>query len=216
MLSSPASTSVGWSEPRSICEYDRTAATRSEMRRVDTFTSDSKVTAANVLATQSSPGSRLSTSSTAAARTHQARSTPSSGQRLGDHPVPLDPVAREPGRDRVLLVGDVERIQSDGLRLDLPAQLVECGQLRRRDLPLRQPVERGDQRLADALERVRRTRGGRRRIVDLVRETGRERSKRDQRLALPRGRLDGPCRAIHTLDEMSPEREPESVSSRNT
>ena len=77
VLSSPSATSVCCIDARSSCEYDLTAATRSEMRRVDSFTSASRLAVDRVLATHSKPGSSVRRpSSTSDARSHQAMSTP--------------------------------------------------------------------------------------------------------------------------------------------
>ena len=71
----PSVTSIVWIEPRSICEYERTAATSSVIRRVDSFTSPRSVATDNVLATHSRPGPSASPS-TSAARSHQSTLVP--------------------------------------------------------------------------------------------------------------------------------------------
>jgi hypothetical protein len=75
VLSIPSVTSIVWIEPRSICEYERTAATSSVIRRVDSFTSPRSVAAESVLATHSRPGSTASPSTTAT-RSHHSTPAP--------------------------------------------------------------------------------------------------------------------------------------------
>ena len=64
-------------------------------------------------------------------------------------------------------------------------------ELRGRDVAARRAGRSDDSSVRHgAVERVDRAGGGRGRVVDLVREPGGQRAERDQRLALPRGRLD--------------------------
>ena len=133
VLSIPSVTSIVWIEPRSICEYERTAATSSVMRRVDSFTSPSNVAAESVLATHSSPGSSESPS-TSAARIAPLDAGSGGGQWRCDHPVLLDAVLVQPLRDRVLVVGEVDRIRCRGAGTELEPQFVEGAELGGRHL----------------------------------------------------------------------------------
>jgi hypothetical protein len=91
--------------------------------------------------------------------------------------------------------------------LDLAAQGIERDELPSRNLFPRKPAKTGEQRLACGLEVVHRPGRGRRRIVDLVGEAGRELAQGDQELALPRGRLDGTRGLVKPRDEVPAERE---------
>ena len=113
VLSRPSVTSVYCIEARSICEYDFTAATSSEMRRVDSLTSASRADGRQVAGDplQSGPDSVTAVApSTAAAFSHQRDVEPGGRQRGSDDPVPVDPALGEPVRQRVLPIGDRQRI----------------------------------------------------------------------------------------------------------
>jgi len=95
-----------------------------------------------------------------------------------------DAVPGQPGRQGVLLVGQVQRAPGRCLRLDLTAQRVQRGELPGRDLLIGEPGEGREQRLARRLQLVDRPDGGRRRVVDLVRQARRELAQRDESLTL--------------------------------
>ena len=76
VLSSPSAIRTRCRDARSSCEYERTAATSSDTRPVDSRTSVSRLPTAAVLAAQRSPGSRSSPGNTSATRSAQRRSAP--------------------------------------------------------------------------------------------------------------------------------------------
>ncbi len=85
----PSVTSTSCSDARSICEYDFTAPTSSDTRRVDSLTWPSRLATDSVLATHSSPASSAGPSRSSEARSHQAMSTPaavSAGARTQSRP----------------------------------------------------------------------------------------------------------------------------------
>ena len=97
-----------------------------------------------------------------------------------------DTVPGQPGRQGVLLVGQVQRARGRRLRLDLTAQRVERGELPGRDLLIGEMGEGREQRLARGLQLVDRPGGGGGRVVDLVRQARRELAQRDEGITLPR------------------------------
>ena len=129
-------------------------------------------------------------------------------ERGRDQPVPVDAAPDEPGRQRVLPVGHHHRVRGPGRLLDLATQRVEGDELGCRDRALGEPPEGREQRLAGIAQRVHRARRGRGRVVDLVGEPGRQRAEGDQRLLLPRHRLDVAGGEEQALDQVRPEREP--------
>ena len=76
VLSNPSVRSIRCSDARSIWVYDRVAPTSSEIRRVEDFSSESRVRTVNVPATHSSPGSSEASAKTLETRWHQATFTP--------------------------------------------------------------------------------------------------------------------------------------------
>jgi hypothetical protein len=153
VLSMPSVISTCWIEARSICAYDRTAATRSQTRRIDSLVSATTAVTDNALATHSSPGERRPRQHRAA-RSHQATSTPAAASARRDDPVALDAVPAEPVGKLVLQVGGGDGAQLDNRRLDLAAQRVERGELRRRQVAAGEAADRREQRAAGVLECV--------------------------------------------------------------
>ncbi len=131
---------------------------------------------------------------------------PGGGQRGRDHAVPTGAALGQPVGQRVLPVGDRQRPLVRRLRPDLPAQRVQRGQLtagERTEAP-----ERPEQRGTGVLQRTGRAGRRRGRVVDLVREAGRQRAEGDQRLPLPGDRLDPADRTDEAQDDVHAEGEP--------
>ena len=92
--------------------------------------------------------------------------------------------------------------RTGGRSTDLQAELVELEELLGRDRSLREPVERGEQRVARVGHRVDGAHRGRGRVVQLVGQAGRQGAEGDQRLALTDGRLDGSGGPEHAPDQV--------------
>ena len=161
-------------------------------------------------ATHSRPGSRAAPSEHAgrplAPRDVDAR--PRRASRRASHPC-VDAVAGQPVGELVLAVGDGQRVRRPPVAARARGAARRAQRTAAAEIsPLGQPAERGQQRPARVVERVDRSGRGGRRVVDLVREPGRERAEGDQRLALPGGRLDAAGGAVQPLDQVPAEREP--------
>ena len=130
------------------------------------------------------------------------------GERRGDHPVPVDVVLDEPLGQLLLAVGDAERVELLAAGGDAAAQRVQRDELLSGHRALSQPSQRAEQRLGGLVQRVDGASGRRRRVVDLVREPGREGAEGDQRLALAGLGLDAAHRVDQPRDEVDAEREP--------
>ena len=129
-------------------------------------------------------------------------------QRRGQGPAAGDPVAAEPGRERLLPVGPGQRVRVHRPGPELAAQRVQGGELAGRELAGGEPAQRRDEGLGRRLEGVHGPGGRRGRVVDLVGQAGGEGPQGDQGLALPGGRLDRARRVVEPLDEVAAEREP--------
>ena len=206
----PPRMSTDWRDDRSICEYDFTAPTRLAMREVLSRISARRSLAEITLTTQDTAPSSASGPVTSIARSHHATSTPapaSTGARLHGSPTPW--------------------AES---QVPSASSTIGQGHRRRRAAPPRSPRRRSwssgdellggdgrggeiDERREHGVARLphggrRRAQRGRRRVVDLVGETGGERAQRDQRLALADHRLDVADGLEDADDDVPAEREP--------
>ncbi len=188
--------------------YDLTVATSADTRRVDSLTSDSSVATDNVLATHSRPGSSAEPREHAGGPVAPPDVHAGCRQRWRDGPVPLDAVGGQPVGQGVLPVSDRQRVGAGRPALDLTAQRIEAAKLLGRDLLLGQPVEREQQRAAGTFEGVGGPTGRRGRVVELVGEAGGQGAEGDQRLTLPRRRLDAPRGPVQPGDQVPTEGKP--------
>lgn len=92
----------------------------------------------------------------------------SGGERRRDHPFTAGAVAGKPLRERVLEVGQRQRVEPGRGAGSLPPQRLERGELLGRDLVRGEPPNRCQQFLAGVIQRVRRADGGGGRVVELV------------------------------------------------
>src|SRR5262249_15055444 len=129
-------------------------------------------------------------------------------ERRGDDPVAGDAVPGGARRQGGLEGGPGQRGRGLRPRPGLPAQRGERPEMLGGGLALGEAGGGGEQGLARRLGGRGRARGGGGRVVDLVREAGGERAEGDERLALPRRRLDGARGAVEPPDEVPAEREP--------
>ena len=150
----------------------------------------------NVLATHSRPGSSAVPASTLRRPLAPGEVDAGGGQRRGDRSSRARRRGGQPGRQRLLAVGQRPAGPSDRRpRLDLAAQRVERGELRGRDLALGEPAERrraasGRRSSSASTARVAAAAG----LLISCASPAASVPERDQRLALPRGRLDACAR----------------------
>ena len=112
------------------------------------------------------------------------------GQRRGDDPVAFEAAAHHPRAQLVLAVRERQGVRGDLTLQQLTAQLVETGVLVRGDAVRRQGEQRRQRVLELSLERLDGAGGGRRRVVELVGQPGRQGAQLHEALALPHPCLD--------------------------
>ena len=183
----PSVTSMSCSDARSSCEYDFTAATSAEIAagrllhlgeqrrgrqraRHPLEAGFERVTVEHLRPRARTTRRRLRRPR---ARARCATRRRRRARRASRRALPRD--RRPPAGRRAALDG-----------VDLAPQRVDGDELLGRQRSLGEAHERRQQRVARVLQRVDRARRGRRRVVDLVREPGRERAERDERLPAAR------------------------------
>jgi hypothetical protein len=117
-------------------------------------------------------------------------------------------VLDEPVGELLLAVGHLERILQGRRRLDLLAQPVEGAELLGGHLFPRHAPERRQEHAVHGGQLVSGARGRGGRVVDLVRESRRERAERDERPTLTGRGLDGASRAVEPGDEVAGQGQP--------
>ena len=176
---------------------------------VDSFTSASSAALASVLATHSRPGSSVSPSRISRRSFAPPDVDARGGERGRDAPgagdaAPVEPVVRAPPRDRPAPAGRGAR-PPDRSRAAARRSRRNCSAGSDRSASRTSDESIVSQVVCSASIVARRGRG---RIVDLVREPGRERPERDQRLALARARLHVANGLEEAFDQVDAEREP--------
>ena len=211
VLSSPSVTSVVCTDARSICEYDFTTPTRSEIRRSIPSPRPAGWSSTSVLAIHSKPGPSgvLSSSTVAATCSHQSMSSPaaaSAGAISQSRSTSWSANQSVSSSSRVASASG-PRLATGGhsmSRRSLSTATNCAGEI---DWP-RKLSEGGQHGVGGFLQGIDGAAGRRSRVVDLVGEAGRESAERDQRLTLPGHRFDVPDGLGEPRDEVHAEREP--------
>ena len=169
-----------------------------------------------VLATHSRPGSRAGPVEHGRGPLAPGEVDAGGRQRRRDDPVAPDAVAAQPRRQGLLAVGHGQAGRARPARGSISRRSASSAVNWSAEIsPWASRPSEASSVVQLARQGVDRAGGGRRRVVDLVRQPGRERAERDQRLALARTGLDVARGVEQPVDEVRDERDTPSSRSRS-